>query len=298
MVARKRVAFARINVRTQQVGMGDRPFHDVMKSVAAIGVLKATVGSPGRVVNPETEWAASDLALTDNDTILSGVIGFEEQSSLIGEETRPEAGSEHTLVPFAVDIRDDRRWVAFATAQKIRPAGFANAFQAALQAAVEQFTPFTSAWEVDLVTAQSKIKQWVEEHPTVVVFRRTVRYPNPVRDLSDIQQEMLALHARTKQEEFRPYAGQPLDLAEPGVLDALLEGVENGNVDAYLQAEGKGSTKPRFNTRLASNEEWIDDYRDDLSLGIQRVTTVLRTYSARQAGEVTEPPEDGDTGGG
>lgn len=297
---RKRIAFARINVRNLQISMGDRSFRDDMTILANVGELRVVRGTSESVVNPPVEWVARDLALSDDGTILSGLIGFatskrlyvpddENQSWLKGEEHTPEAGSDDTLVPFAVDIRDDRRWIAFATAKKVQPIGFANAFQSALQAAVESIHPFPSSWEVDLITSQSTIDEWLAEHPAVVVFKRTVRYPNPVRDLGALHQEMLDLHARTKVEEFRAYPGETLDVANPNVLRVLLDGVERGNVDAYFQAQSDGGVRPRFNTRLASDEEFVDDFRDDLSRGLVLVTNVLRTYSARRAGEADDP---------
>jgi hypothetical protein len=302
-VAKKRVAFARINVRTAQGGFGDRTFRDEMTNLAAAGEMRVTVPNRESLVADSVEWVARDLALSDDGSVLSGLIGFatrqriyvaqeDEQSWLKGEQTTPEAGSDDTLVPFAVDIRDDRRWVAFATAQKIRPAGFANAFQAALQGALEGITPFPSMWEVDLITDRSTIEEWLAEHPAVVVFRRTVRHPNPVRDLSVVHQEMADLHAKSKREEFRAYPGETLDVrADTDTLGRLLEGVDKGWVDAYFQAQGDGGTRPRFNTRLASDEEFVEDFRDDLSRGLDLVTRALRNYSARRAGEIPEPAE-------
>lgn len=301
-MANRRVAFARINVRTPETSFGDRPFRSDMRMLAGMGELRVTMGSVGSQVTPSIEWVARDLAVTDDDTILSGLIGFAQarriyipdddaQSWLKGEQQTPEAGADDTLVPFAVDIRGDRRWVAFATAQRIRPATFAKAFQAALQQAMADLVEFPSRWEVDLITDKTTIHEWLQEHPAVVVFRRTVRFPNPVRDLSALHREMQDLHARSKKEEFSAYPGEALEVVESDTLSALLEGVEEGHVDAFFQARGEGGTRPRFNTRLASDEEWVEEFRDDLSRGLVLITNALRRYSARRAGEEEEPNE-------
>jgi hypothetical protein len=280
----KRVAFARINRRHHQDVMtfGDRPFQEEMARLAESHEVRATVSSAPE----QQEWIAADMSIDPSGTFVSGLIGFTTQESLYtfdddsfswrkGQIEGPEAASERTMVPFAVDMRDDRRWIAFATAQRIRPQSFANAFRAALNNAVTTLKLFPTEWEVDLVTAQSTIEEWLEEHPDVVVFARTVRFPNPVRDLSGVHAEMNELAARTKREEFVAAHGGILSLRNSLQLPALLEGVQDGNVDVKIVARGDGGTKPRFNTKLASDEAYIDEYGADYARGMELVLSAL-----------------------
>jgi len=96
---------------------------------------------------------------------------------------------------------------------------------------------------------------------------------------------MAELAARVKREEFMAGAGEHLDIHDGPQLAALLEGVAEGDTDIRIEARGEGGTKPRFNTRLASDEEYVDDWGDDYFQGKENVLSALRAYSARRAGE-------------
>jgi hypothetical protein len=282
-----------------------RPFADDMEVLAGSRVIKASFERTP--VQDAQEWVAADLGFDMSRTFVVGLIGFtttesvyqfdpETFSWISGRQQGPQAASDRSMVPFAVDLRNDRRWIAFGTAQRIRPQGFANAFQVALNNAVQELRLLPSIWEVDLVTSPTTIVEWLAENPDVINVRRTVRYPNPVRDLRGVHAEMAELAAKVKREEFSAPAGQRLALRPGPLLDSLLEGVDNGNTDVRFEARGEGGTRPRFNTRLASDEEWVDDWGDDYALGMQNVLQALESYSARRAGEVDEPEgQDADS---
>jgi hypothetical protein len=71
-----------------------------------------------------------------------------------------------------------------------------------------------------------------------------------------------------------------------------MEGVEDGNTDLRIVARGDSGTKPRFNTRLASDETYVDDFGSDYNRGMTLVLAALRVYSARRAGEVDDLEND------
>ena len=58
-------------------------------------------------------------------------------SWLKGPITQIVGASERTMVPFAVDLREHERWVAFGTSLRIQPQGFASGFEATINAAYD-----------------------------------------------------------------------------------------------------------------------------------------------------------------
>lgn len=302
MARLRRVAFARINRRTDpQQPIDLRPFGEDLRTLAESREIKASIAA--NLVQAAQEWIAADLEMDPTETFLTGLIGFTSSESFYkldpesfswikGQEQGPEAASDRSMVPFAVDLRDDRRWVAFGTAQRVRPQGFANAFQLALNNAVAAALQFPSVWEIDLVTSTTTISEWLDENPDVVTVKRTIRYPNPVRDLAGVHAEMADLAAKIKREEFVAPPGAHLNVRPQ--LTVLTEGVEDGNADLRIEARGEGGTRPRFNTRLASDEEWVDDWGADYQQGMTNVLDALRAYSARRAGEEEDDETDDD----
>jgi hypothetical protein len=124
---------------------------------------------------------------------MMGVLGFsqperltdfdEETFSWIKGERRTEHGaSERTMVPFAVDIREEYRWVAFATAYRIRPSGFARGLASTLTTAVTKAGKIPVEWDVDLVADVTEVEEWLERHPDVFHFERVLRLSQPCAD--------------------------------------------------------------------------------------------------------------------
>lgn len=72
-----------------------------------------------------------------------------------------DAANEQTIVPFAVDLRDSERWVAFATTARLQANSFRLGFEHVLNRAVAELGLMPTAWEVDLVTSTGLIRQWL-----------------------------------------------------------------------------------------------------------------------------------------
>src|SRR6266545_5352803 len=89
-----------------------------------------------------------------------------------------EGASRRTTVPFAVDLREDRRWVAFAPSARIQPASFRRGFAAVLNTAVARLQLWPSEWEFDLVLQKRTVEEWIAEHDQVFYFRRKVKLTN------------------------------------------------------------------------------------------------------------------------
>lgn len=296
----KRVSFARINRRDEQLAFQERSFTDEMIAMAQHGELTAERTYLGQ----ERIWTAGDLEIVENGTFMTGLMGFmlsesqfiydqDAKSWAKGRRQGDIAASERTVVPFAVDLRPERRWVAFGTTQRIRRRGFAEAFQQALNTAVALLGLIPTVWEVDLVTSQSTIEGWLREHPDVVILKRTIKLPNPVRDLTGVLEEIATVNARTKAEEFRAAAGQSLNLLASGsTLATLLQGVEQGHTAVDLVARGEGRGRPRFSTAVSSDEGFVQDWGDDVELGKLRVLQALTVYSSVRAGEVGDLGEE------
>lgn len=288
MPARVRVAFARINRRNpDQQPLAPRTFREDMEVLGNSGRLRSQRGN--------RTFIAGDLAIVDDGTYMIGVLGhevveevraFDEAAGswVKGATTVAEGALRDTTVPFAVDLRSDRRWVAFAPSSRIQPAGFAIAFQEVLNAAVRQLDLWPTDWEVDLVTSTSTIRAWVAQHPNVFKLSRTVRMTNPGLNLDDERERMQALGARVKEEEYRASRGSTLRVRDNPAFDEAIEGVERGDVDVRLTARGEGTTEDRFNSKKQPDSTYVDDFEGDLVRGMELVLDALRGYTNRRAG--------------
>lgn len=305
---RRKAAIARVNRRREgQEALGALPFADEMARLAA---AKTTAGE-----YHDRDWFAADMTIDPSGQFLSGILGFEEVeqrtefdpaefSWLKGTTTMHEGATTETKVPFAVDLREDRRWVAFGMTRRIGAAAFAAGFEAALNSGVRA-EGWPTDWAVDLVLGKARVEQWLEEHPEVREFTRIVKLSNPGREIDEDRQEMHALAARTKKEIFTaPYA-RNLDARSP-VFEEKLEGLETGDLEVILESRG-GTTKFFFRSKTHSDEVTVPDFGDDLELGMQYMIEAVRRYSAVKAGEAIgdytqlvidrEPPPDvADTG--
>ena len=124
-----------------------------------------------------------------------GVLGFattgfirefdeDNFSWLKGNTTFFEGAEPDTVVPFAIDLREEERWVGFATSQRIQHANFASGLKAVLNAAVAEVGLLPADWDVDMVSSKSELFDWIAGHAgSLRVFRRTIRFSNPGRDL-------------------------------------------------------------------------------------------------------------------
>jgi hypothetical protein len=244
---KRRVAFARINRRVPtKTTLSLGSFTEETKALLESRETRALI----KERTEQREWIAADLELDPSGDFMMGVLGFshpkrltdfdEETFSWIKGERRTEHGaSERTMVPVAIDLREDHRWVAFATAYRVRPPSFAKGL-VVLTRAVTEAGRLPVEWDVDLVTDITDVEEWLAHHPDVYNFERFVRFPNPVRTLDDDREEMQKLAADRNGKCFkrRPEGSSakgsrlvgPLEGTEP--RGPFLDGCAGEGIDA------------------------------------------------------------------
>ena len=127
------VEFCRINRRTLDRSLQIRPLIEDMRALANSGETTAKI--------QQTVYRAADLQIDATGTFMTGLLGFSERETLRqfedvafswlkGEIHEIEGATTATVVPFAIDLREHRRWVAYVLSQRIR----SNVFRQALAA--------------------------------------------------------------------------------------------------------------------------------------------------------------------
>lgn len=289
----RKILFARINRRNPRVEgyepqetLEGRAFADDLMELARRRQTQAQeVTSTGRVMR---YWFAGDMTPSGDEQFMTGTLGYttrEERKifdtgsySWVKAETEQlEGASDETVVPFAIDMREHCRWVAFATTPKMRPATFIAGLELVLNAAVLEAGFVPTDWNVDLVVSKARVEEWVSQNPYVFYFERTIKFSNPGRDLDDDRAEMRALAANRKTEQFAAPYGQTLNVDSERFSEKL-EGTEKGNLELLLKARGpSGRGEVKFNTRDQADERRIPDF-EDLEAGMQAVLHELREY--------------------
>lgn len=284
------VGFARINRRRRdQVTLDFAEFSVDIQQLANSHMTEARDDAGGAAA--VRTWFAADMRIEASGDHLVGTLGFSEPQRQVefdpeawswvkGATWQTDVGSEHTVVPFAVDVRDEQRWVAFGTSPRLQPAGSARGLSMVLNAAIDRLNLLSGVWDVDVVTSRASIEQWVQDHPEVFHMTRTVKLSNPGRDLSDDRREMQALGARRKTEEFAAYPGRTLT-TEGDAFAALLDGTETGYLELVLRARG-GSGEIRFRSNDRADKMDVPDWGDDLEAGMATVLDALVDYVARR----------------
>jgi hypothetical protein len=283
----RQVAFGRLNRRLpDQQSFARRPFAEDMRALAESRQTRAEID--------EREWVAADLALDISGDFMTGVLGYAESelrrdfeddafSWIKGRTSMAEGASRRTTVPFAVDLREDRRWVAFAPSGRIQAASFRRGFAAVLNAAVSRLELWPSEWEFDLVLQKRTVEEWIAEHDEVFYFRRKVKLTNPGREIDEDRSEMRALAARSKEEIFKASYGRTLRLEDSEEFSRKLDGVETGDLEVYLRARGPEGTEFVFKSEDQPERTFVADFEDNLEEGVDRVLDALREYSERRA---------------
>jgi hypothetical protein len=284
---RRRIAFGRVNRRLpDQLAFDRRPFADDMRILAESRETRAEAD--------DREWVAADLTLDSSGDFMTGVLGFVESelrrdfedeafSWLKGRTDTAEGATRRTVSPFAVDLREDRRWVAFAVTSRIQPTTFRRGFSVALNAAVLRLNLWPSEWEVDLVLQKRTVQEWIAEHGEVFYFRRKVKLTNPGREIEEDRAEMRALAARSKEETFKASYGRTLRLQDSEEFIRKLDGVETGDLEVFLRARGPEGSEFVFTSDEQPEHTFVPDFGDNLDEGIDRVLDALREYSERRA---------------
>jgi hypothetical protein len=270
MTTRRRVAFARINRRSETEAFAPRPFAEDMRLLAESHGTRASFRG--------SEWVAADLRVLPSEDFMTGILGFSDEETLHdldpsvfswlkGPTRTVEGASERTMVPFAIDLRESERWIAFGTSLRIQPPGFAAGFQATLNAAVAQVGDglMPTEWEVDLVTGQHRVEEWLEIHPNVTTFTRVVRLHNPREKLDADRAEMKALAARTKTETFSisTARGQHLNIKDNPEFESKLEGVDTGDLDVFPCANRRPPARRQAETSVGHGQRVVRGARRD-----------------------------------
>lgn len=265
-----------------------RPFQEDMRILAsqARNLLRAPVR--------DKEFIAADLSTTADGQFLIGTLGFAEDETLRshdeeafswvkGPTTDVHGATNQTVVPFAIDLGEHRRWCAHVTTARIRALLFRQAFEAVLNAAVAQVPLIPSRWEVDPVMSLSDLTQWLDEHPEVVVVKRIVKLTNPLQDVDEARRKMRALRGTI----YRDLIQAPRD----GALETHTEefrqhvsGIETGDMLVELEARVPGG-RNIYKSEAHRQRTTIADYGSNLEQGMASVLAVLADFS-NQKGDV------------
>ncbi len=300
-MVRRKVVFARINRRRTKQGTLDmRPFVDDVRVLAR---THHTTYSERRPNTPTRHWFAADLHVTPHGDYLVGTLGYSEEQehrefdstawSWVKGETRwANTGSEQTVVPFAVDLHEHGRWVAFATASRMTAARCRAGLEHVLREAVNASGLIPADWDVDLVTSRSTVSSWLAKHPKVFKLVRTLKFSNPGLDLDGDREEMRALGANRKTEEFAAFRGATL-VTDGDDFQRKLAGVERGDVEIELSARSdEGRQTAVFKSKDTPDALEIEDYGVDLEAGMEAVLRALRTYINTLPAELRHSPAD------
>lgn len=285
MVGLRRVSFARINRRAPTATLEPRPFRDDMVALAESRATHALIG--------DRDWIAAQMTLDPSGDFMTGVLGFEDVNML--RRFDPELWSwskgEHyeivgaldrqTLAPFAIDLRDERRWLAFAPTYRIHPPGFVFGFHATLSAAIAQLDLWPTEWGVELVLRQRAVRRWLDEHPDVVLVQITYRLHNPSDRIDDVRQDMRNWNATVASRAYRNDRRQTLNTYDNEEFDSSLADVEEGHSDVFIRS-GHGRYKATFSSRNRSDEDFVSDFVT-LEEGMDRMLDAVREYSEERA---------------
>ena len=285
----RKVRFARINRRRPpgQETLAMRSFAEDFTALAETHLTQFT--QPDPQTGETRSWSAADMSVQPDGDFMTGVLGFstpdqqkffdaDSWSWVKGETVALDAATRRTVAPFAVDLRDNQRWVGFAPTANLRPTTFASGLEQALNRAVIRTGMIPTEWEVDLVTSRSEIDDWLRAHPLVHFLRRTIKIPNPGRIIDDDRAEMRALAARRKTEEFSAARNSALDINSEEFRQKL-DGTQTGDLELQMVAhDAQGGAQSKFNSRNAADEALIDEFGLDLMRGMDLVLAALQVY--------------------
>ncbi len=285
--------FARINRRTKQPNLEIRPFREDMVALASQGRLEL------RAQVRRLEFIAGDLTTTPDGNFLTGLLGFAEEETLRqfeadahswlkGETADLQGATRQTVVPFAVDLREHRRWTAHATTARIRSTFFRQAFAAVLNHAVASLRMLPVDWEVDPVMSTTALADWITEHPEVIRIERIVKLTNPLKDVDDARRKMRALGGDTYRDVVSAGRSERLDV-DNDTFRAHVAPIETGDAVVEIVARMGEAGTQRFRSETHRERTVIPPYAQDLQTGIERVLGVLAEFSD-QRGDVVHDP--------
>ena len=292
MAARRKVIFGRINRRMDaQAPINARPFAEDVRvlSESRETIIELPSSGPER---PSRTWIAGDFTLDASGSFMTGLLGFrtqdevrqfdEESWSWAKGETEQTEGAFHgTVVPFALDLRENMRWLSFATSNRIRHSNFQTGFKAAINQAVRNLGLWPTDWEVDLIVDRAEINEWIREHPDVFQLIRKLQFSNPGLDLDGDRDEMRKLRARRKEERYFAYPGQKFEI-DSAEFQSKLVGLETGDAEVTLKSRGdSNATVQEFVSKERPARSTIEEFGTDFDRGRDLVLAALREYVAR-----------------
>jgi hypothetical protein len=288
----QKIVFARINRRRAdgQETLMARSFREDMAALAASHQTRY-VQHVGRGL--DRTWFAADMSIQPDEDFLTGALGYTtpaqhrpfDQKNWSWIKAQPadiDAANTDTIAPFAIDLREGYRWVAFAPKSRLRVKMFATGFERVLNNAISAEGLIPTEWEVDLIVSRGHIDEWLREHPLVYLLKRTIKFTNPGRDLSSDRQEMQALGARRKTEEFAA-SNRGLININSEEFSSKLEGIETGDIELKLRSRrDPGTGSAIFDSNTHPDAVSVDSFGGDLVQGMSIVLTALRQYVAEK----------------
>ena len=280
------VEFSRVNRRSLQLDLGIRPLVDDMQVLADEGseYLQALVG--------RVNYLATDLTITADRRFLTGALGFSEDETLIQLDPAERSwikapqlevfgATRQTVVPFAMDLAEARRWCGHVVTQRISSLRFRHAFEAVLNAAARQFGQILGSWEVDPVQDLRALTAWIAENPDVFKVARTVKLTNPLIDVDDVRRKMRLMRGNTWTDTVNAPRGEVLDTVSKAFQEHV-EPIETGDAVVVLNARTGPGLGPRIYRSIAHRENaQIRNYRD-LGDGVELVLEQTRVFSERR----------------
>lgn len=277
--------FCRINRRTLDRSLDPRPFAEDLTALADSGETHAKIRA--------VVYVAADLKVTPDGDFMTGLIGFEEEESLRsydletrswlkGEVHEIVGATSQTVVPFAIDLRQHRRWVAYAPSQRIKSANFRKALAATLNHAVGVLGLLPSEWEVDPVLSTATVEEWVDEHAEITKMIRRIKLTNVLKDVDDARRKMRLLGANHTEETYTAPRAQALDLRDNDEFEDMIGGVETGDVELILFARAGRKSKAVFKSSDYTDRTTVAEWGGDLERAIELVLDALRDFSDRK----------------
>jgi len=263
-----RVAFfARINRRHQELFEGAVAQRDFNADLLQL-VENQSTRAEARGLN----WSAGDLEVDPSGTFVTGILGFESDETYVsfdsdafswvkGDRSDVSGATDETMVPFAIDSRSDRRYVAFTTTRRIKATTFCNALSAVLTEASDAEGWEGLVWEVDLLPDTTELEEFLAENPFLTMVQRTVKRPNPSGEyLEDDLERMDTLSARTLSETYRIRPEVPLT---PEATQLIKAGLDEGFTEVKLESNSAGVTV-QFDSRKKRKRTIIEGYGGQL----------------------------------
>ncbi|MCE9621006.1 MAG: hypothetical protein K8R99_01530 [Actinomycetia bacterium] len=246
-----------------------------------------------------TRYLAADLQIDSTGNFLTGLLGFAEDdvlrqfdshsfSWLKGEVESIYGATRQMVVPFALDMREKRRWVAHATTARIKSRVFRQAFAATLNHAVGELGLLPSEWEVDPVMSLATVEDWLGQNKQVVSFKRVIRLTNPLSDVDEARRKMRRLNGRVEERVMRGTVKEPLQLHNNPAFAEEIGPVATGDMEIELRAKS-GGTSQWFKSEDHTDHTSIPEYGHNLDQGVALVLDALVRFSDRR-GDVSHEP--------